>query len=124
MHIALSIAFVFGVLLLIEIAAHGAMIAMSDVPGAASSSVGFFSGLALSRLGTAVAFVGLWLMIRYDQVERIWTYTFFWWVMFTFHEIGLGMGPDYTWQDAASGIVAASISLPLSGLIVVRLLRS
>lgn len=123
MHIALSIILVFGAVFLTEIAAHTALIAASEAHRPAPGPFGYLAGLALSRLGMALAFVGLWLMVRYDQVERIWTFVFFWWVMLAFYEVGQAIGPDYSWLDAVSGLVAASISLPLSGLIVTRLLR-
>lgn len=124
MNIALSLFLVFASLLLAELAAQAALVAAADLPRAAQGPFGLLPGLALTRLGTALAFVGLWLMVRYDQVERIWTFVFFWWLMLALYEVGQALGPTYGWTDALGGILAASIGLPLAGMVVSRLLRA
>lgn len=124
MNIALSLVLVFASLLLAELAAQALLVAASDLPDPAQSPILHLPGLALTRFGMATAFVGLWLMVRYDQVERIWTFVLFWWVMLALYEIGQAVGPTYGWTDAVSGLISASVSLPLAGLVVSRLLRA
>ena len=124
MNIALSLVLVFASLLLAELAAQALLVAASAAPEPAHGPFGLLPGLALTRLGMALAFVGLWLMVRYDQVERIWTFVLFWWVMLALYEVGQAVGPSCGWSDAVSGIVAASVGLPLAGLVVSRLLRA
>lgn len=123
MSIALSIVLVFAALFCVPIAVYGAIAAATgmEVPG--GQALAFLAGVAVTKLGTAIAFVGLWLMIRYDQADRIMTYVLLWWVMFVLGEIGQAFGPDYSWTEAFAGIISESIYLPLAGLVVNRLLR-
>lgn len=124
MNLALSVLLVFAAFLAIPILVYGAFSAALgiDVPG--ERPVAFLSGIAVYKLGAAIAFVGLWLMVRYDQVDRIWTYVFFWWLMFMLGEIGQAIGPDYSWTEAVAGMISETIYLPLAGLIVTRLLKA
>lgn len=123
MSVALSIVLVFAAFFTVPVLVYGTLAATTGIEVPGDSPLAFLSGVAVSKLGTAIAFVGLWLMVRYDQADRIWTYVLFWWLMFVLGEIGQAIGPDYSWTEAALGILSESIYLPLAGLIVIRLLR-
>lgn len=123
MNLALSVLLVFAAFLAIPILVYGAFSAALGIEVPGGNPATFLSGIAVSKLGTAIAFVGLWLMVRYDQVDRIWTYVLFWWLMFVLGEIGQAIGPGYSWTEALAGIISESIYLPLAGLIVARFLR-
>jgi hypothetical protein len=124
MNITLSILLVFAALFVVPILVYGAIAAVTDIQVPGEDPFAFLAGVAVSKLGTAIAFVGLWMMVRYDQADRIWTYVFFWWLMFVIGEIGQAIGPDYTWTEAIAGIVSETIYLPLAGLVLVWLLRN
>lgn len=122
MNIALSVVLVFATFFLLPVAVYGVLSAATglEVPG--RDPLAFLAGVAVSKLGTAIAFIGLWLMVRYDRADRVWTYVLFWWLMFVLGEVGQAIGPDYSWTEALGGIVSESIYLPIAGLILRRLL--
>lgn len=122
MNVALSVLLVFAALFAVPILVYGAFSATLGIEVPGGNPAAFLSGVAVSKLGTAIAFVGLWLMVRYDRADRIWTYVFFWWLMFVLGEIGQAIGPAYSWGDALAGIISETIYLPLAGLILRRLL--
>lgn len=123
MRIVLSVIAVFVTIFVVPVLIYGALSSaiVIQVPG--TGPVAFLTGVAVSKLGTAIAFVGLWLMVRYDHTDRIWTYVFFWWLMFVAGEFGQALGGGYGWPEALAGILSESLYLPVSGLLVTRLLR-
>ena len=123
MNVALSVLLVFAAFFTIPILVYGGLAAALGIEVPGEDPLAFLAGVAVAKLGTAVAFVGLWLMVRYDRADRIWTYVLFWWLMVVLGEIGQAVGPGYSWAEAVAGIISESIYLPLAGLIVVRLLR-
>jgi hypothetical protein len=82
----------------------------------------FLAGVAVSKIGTAIAFVGIWVIGREMLGPQLWLYVLCWWVMFVLGELGQAMGPDYSWQEAIAGVLSETLYLPISGLIVSRLL--
>ena len=124
MNIALSLVLVFAAFFLADLVAQTALVtaARGGDPGQAALSLA--PSLAVTRFGMALAFVGFWLMVRYDQVERIWTFVLFWWVMLVLYEVGQALGSAYSIADALIGIGAATVALPLAGLTVSRLMRN
>ena len=77
-----------------------------------------------SKLGTAIAFVGIWALCRESLASQWMLYVALWRVMFVFGEIGQAIGPDYSWSEAIAGIVSETIYLPLCGLITTRMLAA
>lgn len=124
MNIALSVVLVFAAFFLAELAAQTALVSAFRGGDWGQSALSLAPSLAVTRFGMALAFVGLWLMVRYDQVERIWTFVFFWWVMLALYEVGQALGPTYDLADAVTGIAAASVALPLAGRIAARFMRN
>lgn len=123
MNVALSVFLVFATFFATPIVVYGALATPLGIRVPGEDPLAFLASVAVSKLGAAIAFVGLWLMMRYDHADRIWTYVLFWWLMFVLGEIGQAIGPDYSWAEALAGIISESIYLPLAGLIVARLLR-
>jgi hypothetical protein len=123
MNVALSVFLVFATFFAIPMVVYGILAAPMGMKVPGEDPLAFLAGVAVSKFGTAIAFVGLWLMVRYDHADRIWTYVLIWWLMFVLGEIGQTIGPDYSWKEALAGIISESIYLPLAGLIVARLLR-
>lgn len=118
MNVASSILLVFAAFFTIPILIYGGLAVTLDLELPSRDPLAFLLGVAVSKIGTAIAFVGLWLMLRYDQADRIWTYVLFWWLMLVLSEIGQAIGPAHGWREALAGIVAESIYLPLAGLIL------
>jgi hypothetical protein len=44
--------------------------------------------------------------------------------MFALGELGQAITPDYSWQEAAAGLISETIYFPVAGLILVWLVRS
>ena len=83
---------------------YGAFATIWGLATPSGSSVLFLTGVLISKAGTAVAFVGLY-------------------VMFILGEIGQAIGPGYTWPEAASGAISETVYVPVSAWITARLVR-
>lgn len=124
MRVAIALVLVFLALFVVPIIVYGAFASLSWLHPPGDDAFVFLSGVAVSKLGTALAFVGIWLLGR-EIFEREWgLYVFFWLVMFVLGEVGQALGPDYGWQEALAGVISESLYLPLAGLIVARILPS
>lgn len=79
-----------------------------------ASPARFQTGVFVSKIGTALAFVLIFYVGR-DILSGQWLlYAFLWWLMFVFDEIGQAIGPKYSVQEAIAGVVSETIYLPLS----------
>lgn len=122
MPIAASIGLVFLAIFLIPILVYGALSATIGLQPPGENPTIFLVGVGVSKIGTAIAFVGIWVLGR-DQLAPHWLlYVALWWVMFVLGEIGQAIGPDYSWTEAFAGIASETLYLPLSGFIVLRFL--
>jgi hypothetical protein len=87
-----------------------------------ASPAQFLTGVFVSKIGTALAFVLIFYLAR-ESLGRQWLpYAFLWWLMFFFNEIGQAIGPGYSVTEAVAGLVSETIYLPLSAFITYRLL--
>lgn len=84
----------------------------------------FLTGVLVSKLGTAIAFVVIFHITR-DVLSGRWLlYALLWWVSFLTDEIGQTMRSGYTWKEAVAGIISESIYLPLSAALTNWMLAS
>jgi len=118
MQAALAVLAVFLTLFLVPILVYGAMSQLTGLQPPGDDPVVFLSGVAVSKLGTAVAFVGIWLLARDSLGPQLWAYVALWWVVCAFGEVGQAIGPGYSWSEALGGILSETIYLPLSGLLL------
>ena len=118
MQASLTVAAVFLTIFIVPIVAYGIISQVTGLQPPGEDPFAFLTGVAVSKLGTALAFVGIWLLARDDLAGQLWIYVALWWVMFVLGEIGQAIGPDYSWSEALGGIVSESIYLPVSGLIL------
>ena len=82
----------------------------------------FFVSVLLVKVGLAGGFVGLFYVAR-DVFARRWVlYATIWWSAYTVIELGQAIGPNYSWLDAAGGIIAEAIYFPASAWVSRRLL--
>jgi hypothetical protein len=121
MRFVFAVALVFVALFIIPVLVYGTLSRVTglQVPGGDPSA--FLSGVAVSKFGTALAFVGIWALGREAFGANWMLYVALWWVMFVLGEVGQAIGPGYSWSEAIAGIVSETIYLPLSGMIVARL---
>jgi hypothetical protein len=122
MQAVLAIAAVFLTLFIVPVMVYGVLSRVSGLQPPGDDPVAFLAGVAVSKIGTASAFVGIWIMAG-DALAGQWLmYVFLWWVMFVLGEVGQAIGPAYSWPEAVAGVVSETIYLPLSGLIMLWLL--
>ena len=116
-------ALVWLVIFIVPIVVYGAFAAVTGLKSPGSSPVLFLVSTAVSKLGTAIAFVGLFYIGR-EVLGGQWVlYAGLWWLMFVIGEAGQAIGPDYSVQEAVAGAISETIYFPLSGLIVSWLAR-
>jgi hypothetical protein len=118
MQSALAVLAVFLALFVVPVLVYGALSQLTGLQPPGNDPAAFLTGVAVSKLGTALAFVGIWLLARDDLSAQLWVYVGLWWLMFVLGEIGQAIGPDYSWSEALGGIVSETIYLPVSGLIL------
>lgn len=122
MPIILALGAVFAALFLIPILVYGAASALTGIRTPGDDPRAFLTGVAVSKAGTAAAFVGLWLLARQAPGFSPVAFVALWWGMFVLGEIGKAIGPDYGRTEAIAGVISESLYLPLAGWIVARLL--
>jgi len=83
-----------------------------------ASPVRFLSGVFVSKIGTALAFVLIFHVAR-DALSGQWLlYALLWWLMFVLDEIGQSIGPNYSWKEGVAGVISETVYLPLSAWLV------
>lgn len=121
--VLLGIALVWAVIFVVPILVYGAFSAITGLQPPGGAPMLFLAGTAVSKLGTAMAFVGIFYLTR-DAIGGQWLlYAGIWWLMFAFGEVGQAITPTYSWQEAAAGVISETIYFPVSGLIVSWLTR-
>lgn len=115
---------VWAVIFIVPVLVYGAFSAVTGLKPPGNSPALFLLGTAVTKLGTAVAFVGIFHLAR-DAIGGQWLfYAGIWWFMFVVGEVGQAITPDYSWEEAIAGIVSETIYFPASGLILSWLVRS
>jgi hypothetical protein len=121
MRVSLAVVLVFATIFTVPIVAYGALSRLTGLQTPGGDPWMFLGSVAVSKLGTAIAFVGIWVIGR-DTLGQQWAlYLGLWWGMFVLGEVGQAIGPNYSWQEAFAGILSETIYLPLSSVIVARL---
>ena len=114
-RLGLSVLLVLAVIYAVPFVVYGlasVVVGLKTPEGA--SPARFLTGVLVSKVGTALAFV-LIFYVACDALSGQWLlYAFFWWLMFAFDEIGQAIGPKYSVQEAVAGVVSETIYLPLS----------
>jgi hypothetical protein len=122
-RVVAGVAAVWVIIFAVPIAVYGVFSAVSGLQPPGESPMQFLLGTAVSKLGTAVAFVLIWYLAREIIGPQWLLYVGIWWLMFVLGEVGQAIGPSYSLQEAIAGVISESIYLPLSGLIVSWLVR-
>lgn len=97
-------------------------VAMPSPEGAGARR--FLTGVLVTKLGTAVAFVWLFWLSRDVWDDRWLVYAALWFVMFASSEIGDAVSRRSTRAEAVFGIVSEAVYAPLSAWVVFAMLAS
>lgn len=120
----LAVPLVWAVFFTVPILVYGAFSAATGLQPPGRNPALFLAGTAVSKLGTAIAFVAVFYLAR-DVIGPQWLlYVGIWWLMFALGELGQAITPNYSWQEAAAGLISETIYFPISGLVLVWLMRS
>lgn len=85
--------------------------------------LGFFVGVLVQKLGTAGGFVGLMYYSGEIFITSWWLYSLIWLAMYALTELGQVLMSEYTWKEAAAGVLSEAIYFPLAGVVAASLLR-
>jgi hypothetical protein len=118
MQSALAVLAVFLTLFVVPVLVYGALSQITGLQSPGADPAAFLTGVAVSKFGTALAFVGIWLLARDELSAQLWAYVALWWLMFVLSEVGQAIGPEYSWTEALGGIVSETLYLPVSGLLL------
>ena len=122
-ELVLGTALVWVVIFVVPIVVYGAFSSVTGLQPAGDSAVRFLVSTAVSKLGTAIAFVGIFYLGREVLGGQWLLYAGLWWLMFVIGEAGQAIAPSYSWQEAAAGAISETIYFPVSGLIVAWLIK-
>ena len=118
MRIPLVIMAVWAVIFIIPILVYGLSSAVTDLLPPGDSPIRFLLGVAVSKFGTALAFVLIYNLAPDPQKGQWLVYAGLWVVMFAIGEVGQAIGPDYSWEEVILGVISEAIYFPASGLVV------
>jgi hypothetical protein len=123
LKLVLTVVLVLAVIYAVPILVYGlasALVGLKTPEGA--SPARFLTGVLVSKIGTALAFVLIFYFARSSLSGQWLLYALFWWLMFVFDEIGQAIGPKYSLTEAMAGVVSETIYLPASAYLTHRLL--
>jgi hypothetical protein len=108
---------VFAIIFAVPLAVYGAAAAAFglELPSEASPQR-FMIGVAITKLGTAAAFVGLLQLGAPALAGRWLLYATLWFAMFAASEIGDAVAGRSSWTDAGLGVVSEGVYAPASAL--------
>lgn len=122
-ELILGTALVWLVIFVVPVVVYGAFSSVTGLQPPGDSPVRFLVSTAVSKLGTAIAFVGIFYLGREVLGGQWLFYASLWWLMFVIGETGQFIAPSYSWQEAVAGAISETIYFPVSGLIVAWLIR-
>ncbi len=114
---------VWAVLFVVPFVIYGAASSVIDLKPPVGPAWQFLVSVAVTKLGTAAAFVALFAA-GLERWRRDWLrYAAIWFVMFAVSEIGDSIKPSYSFAEAALGILSEAVYAPLAAFATARLLR-
>ncbi len=122
MRILIAIASVWAILFAVPFVIYGTASSFLDLQ-APGEAVPFLSGVAVTKLGTALAFVGIFALSRNAWRGRWTTYGAIWFLMFATSEIGDIVQAAVSSAEGFLGILSEASYAPVSALTTDRLLR-
>jgi hypothetical protein len=121
MRVAAAVASVWAILFAVPFVIYGTASAVIHLKPPAEPAWRFLLSVAVSKVGTALAFVLLFLLSRDAWRDRWLLYAVIWFVMFAVSEVADAIRPGYSATEAALGILSEAIYAPVAAFIVHRL---
>lgn len=118
-----AVAAVWGILFVVPFVIYGSASALFGLKPPTGPAWQFLLSVAVTKVGTAAAFVALFVSCRVAWRGHWLQYAGIWFLMFAVSEIGEAVKPAYTVAYAMLGILSEAIYLPLSALMIGRLFR-
>ena len=115
-----AVLLVLVVIYIVPFVVYGTLSGLGWIEKPKGSPLAFLMGVLVSKMGTSVTFVLLIYFGRGAFGEEWLLYAFLWWVMFVLGEIGQTIGPNYSWKEAAAGIVSETVYFPLASYLAFR----
>jgi len=114
---------VLAIIYIVPFLVYGVFTKVTDLkPPEGTSPAQFLFSIFVSKVGTAIAFVAIFYLARTTFGQQWFLYAFIWWLMFVIGEIGQAIGPNYSWKEAAAGIISETIYFPLAAFIMKTIL--
>jgi hypothetical protein len=118
-NLVLSFISVLVIIYMVPFLVYGVFTKITDLkPPEGISPTQFLISVFVSKIGTAIAFVAIFYLTSTALGQQWLLYAFIWWLMFVIGEIGQAIGPNYTWKEAAAGIISETIYFPLAAFII------
>jgi hypothetical protein len=122
-NLVLSFISVLVIIYMVPFLVYGVFTKITDLkPPEGISPTQFLISVFVSKIGTAIAFVAIFYLTSTALGQQWLLYAFIWWLMFVIGEIGQAIGPNYTWKEAAAGIISETIYFPLAAFIIKAIL--
>lgn len=114
---------VLAIIYVVPFVVYGLFTLIADLkPPEGATAAQFLMSVLVSKIGTALAFVGIYYFARNALAGRWLLYAFLWWLMFVIGEVGQAIGPGYGWKEALAGIIAETIYVPAAGFVVASMI--
>lgn len=123
MRVLLAVALVWGILFAVPFVIYGSGSVVFHLKPPPGPAWRFLLSVAVSKVGTAVAFVALFLLCRDEWRDRWLLYAGIWFLMFAVSEIGDALKTGCSLTEAVLGILSEAVYAPLSAFTVDRLFR-
>ena len=123
MRVLVAVILVWVLLFAIPFAVYGSASTFLDLKPPVGPAWRFLSGVAVTKLGTALAFVALFALSR-DAWRDHWAlYGAIWFAMFAASEIGDVVRMASSSGEAILGILSEAVYAPASAFVINRMLR-
>jgi hypothetical protein len=123
MRLPLAIIAVWAVIFVVPVLVYGLASVVTGLQPPGDSAATFLLGVAISKFGTAIAFVLIYSRTQNSLKAQWFAYAGLWWIMFAIGEVGQAIGQDYSWVEAILGTIAEAIYFPASGFSVSWILQ-
>jgi hypothetical protein len=123
MRVAAAAVLVWPILFVVPFVIYGVSSAAFGLKRPAGPVWAFLAAAAVSKLGTAIAFTGVFALTREVWRGRWLLYAGIWFLMFAMSEIGDALKPGYGAVEAGPGVLSEAVYTPLSAFVTARVFR-
>ena len=123
MRALVAVGSVWGILFVVPFIIYGSSSVLFGLKPPAGPAWRFLLSVAITKAGTAVAFVALFSLCREGWRGHWLLYAGIWFLMFAVSEIGDFVKTGYGFAEAMLGVLSEAIYAPLSAFTVDRLFR-